>query len=562
MVNLSKLVDRARFALLVGVAATIFTSLSPGVAHAAPYDITEYSTLSADSAPFAIAPGFDNRVWILQNASNHIASVAADGQMVEYEIPSPNSGSQYLATGADQTVWFVERNTNMLARLRPDISGGEFTEYPIPDIGADCGGIVVAANGHPWFVHGSTDQISTFDPDTEAVTSYSIPTTGGCPMGITFDTAGNLWFTQTNNDLVVRLDVGSGTFMEFPVPTVGSVPAFPTLGPDGSIWISQPGANKVARVNPGSGEVTEFPLDTPNSQPYGIVAGPEGDIWFAAAGAHYIGMLDSSTGEVTEYPTPTPGSFPFSITLGADNNIWFTESAISQVGRLELPNPVVDVNITKELVSTGTIQVGDTIEYRIAITNEGSTSAGDRTVAIYDFVPDNLSFVGSVSDSYECIDFETEEPEDFDSFIQQTVPNHPTRGAVVCNTDDDLDPNDAMEVNLRFVVESIPTEGFINYVLAPGENGEENDPDLVEFYDFFFEYSGTPEGDLIDAFETGPLAGNRNIASARYEPSAAVQTDAGSHKLADSGTNMALRALVAFVLIGSSSVVLTRRVWA
>jgi uncharacterized repeat protein (TIGR01451 family) len=543
---------RSKRVLAVSMALFMVFNLAAGLvrpqaASAAPYDITEYPTLTPDSSPYMIASGPDDRLWFAQYATNQIASIDTSGQMTEYAIPTPNSSTQYIAAGTDGTVWFVERSTDILGRLQPNLNGGEFTEYPVTDIGADCGGIVVAPNGHPWFVHGPTDQISTFDPNTEVVTSYTIPTGSSCPIGLTFDANGDLWFMQSNNDLAGHLDTSTGIITEYPIPTTGGFPALPALGPDGNIWFSQSGVNQVAMIDPNTGIVTEYPLNTPNSEPYGVTAGSDGGVWFTGSSANYIGRIDPSTGDISEYSIPTANSFPFGVTTGSDGNIWFTQAAVNQIGMLELPpQGATDASITKTLLNQGEINVGDTVSYEVVVTNTGETTLSGAFDAT-DYFPGWLNYESVDLPGGSCQAYQPGDPNIL-PILETFLPNHLEYGGVQCGgIPAPIAPQASTSFQLNFVAVAEP--GQDNYIAFGLQDVNEDDGGINGLL-----VGGEPGDDLIDNWEASSPRHN-NMAVARYVAPASSEDRPGV--LAESGTPLVGATVTAAA--GLSAVLITRR---
>ncbi len=119
--------------------------------------------------------------------------------------------------------------------------------------------------------------------------------------------------------------------------------------------------------------INEFTIPTAGSA--GITAGPDGNLWFTENSGNKIGRI-TTAGVITEFPIPTARSFPEDITAGPDGNLWFTEWNGNKIGQVIIQKPsAVNMSVSPGSVNFGNVNVGQSANQTITITNQASSTA-------------------------------------------------------------------------------------------------------------------------------------------------------------------------------------------
>lgn len=147
--------------------------------------------------------------------------------------------------------------------------------------------------------------------------------------------------------------------------------------------------NLLRRIDPASGAPTSNYLSLEESRgqpPIDIVRGPGRSIWYVFGGATFVepddpvlvGRFDLPSGPVQRWEVP--GASPQSqvtIEAGLNGEIWFTSASDDLIGRVDASVTEVTVDLTSDQSS---VFVGEKIDYRLTITNTGSTTLTDVEV--------------------------------------------------------------------------------------------------------------------------------------------------------------------------------------
>jgi streptogramin lyase len=287
--------------------------------------ITEFTLPTANSQPYGITAGPDDRLWFTEFNNGSIGQITPSGTITE----TPLIGSHdpyYIASGPNGNLWFTELRSNYVDQMTT--TGTGWTSSLLPTNPAYPEEITGGSDGNVWFAEGGAFAIARVTP-TGTVTEFTTPT-GGTPYGVTKGPDGNIWYTTLSGR--VGSMAPNGTAHEYSISGTNVYPEGITAGPDGNLWVAENGAGKIGKVTT-SGSITSYSIPTANAGPQDIAAGADGALWFTEANGNKIGRITTS-GTVTEYPVPTSSSVLAGITQGADGNIWFTESQGNRIGRI------------------------------------------------------------------------------------------------------------------------------------------------------------------------------------------------------------------------------------
>lgn len=517
----------------------------PGVASAAPYDITEYPIPSPGIGAAVIEAGPDGNLWFTILLANKVGKIEpGTGTITEYTIPSPGSFPTGIKAGPDGNMWFVAAGSNIVAKIEPGT--GTITEYPIPTT-SDMGSIWHGPDGNMWFAQYSASQVAKVDPNTGVVTEYPTPTPNSGPAAIIDGPDGNMWFTQQLNNSVAKIDPNTGVITEYPVPTPASDPVSLTVA-DGEIWFTQKDGNRLAKIDPNTGVVTEYPTLTPGSNPLGIHYGPDGHLWVTMSGSNEIARFDLAGSLVSSYAIPTANSSPYGITDGPDGNIWFTQfqGGGNNIGMLELPDFITDAAITKALLNQGEINVGDTVSYEVVVTNTGETALSGA-FDLTDYFPSWLNYESAYLPSGSCQAYQSGDP-NLAPILQAYLPNHLEYGGIQCaGVGAPAEPGSSVSLQLNFLAVAEP--GRDNYIAFGLQDVNEDDGGIEGLL-----VGGQPGDDLIDNWlASSPRHNNMAVAAYAFDGG-----NSGTVALADSGTPV-IPALGVAVGMTAPALILTRR---
>ncbi len=460
----------------------------------------------------------------------HLAQ-AVPGGITAYNTPTPESSPFDITTGSDGNLWFTEYAANKIGKINP--STGDITEYDIPTEDSEPGGITNGPDGNLWFTQWGGNKIGRITP-SGTITEYSFPTPGGKAYNITTGPDGNLWFTKPDGDHISKIDPSTGTITEYPAPyNFYSI----TADLDGSLWVS--GSSHIAKVDPDTGTITEYPDVSPGGD---ITTDSDGNLWLLQSGQQngQIAKVDPGTGTVTaEYPLPPAYGEAYNIITGPDGNLWFTLYDENKIGRLEplLPgmDPVIDLSLSKTLLNTGEIETGDSVQYKLTITNTGNMTV-NKSVYPADIYPVWLDFE-SVSGANSC----NPPPE---GTVEMLLPNHASEGYKIigCNIGSavSLAPGEEEVVTLTFTANQAPVAGLDNYAMATAGPGYAFEDDAATYDLFNPSLWDIGTDDVIDEWLDGKLTGWNNFARAVYDPNSSSE-DTNVAVLSNAETNQPVR---------------------
>jgi virginiamycin B lyase len=73
--------------------------------------VTEFPTVTANSAPVGITTGQDGALWFTESGQDKIGRITTFGAVTEYAVPVTGLALQGIATASDGSLWFCEPGT-------------------------------------------------------------------------------------------------------------------------------------------------------------------------------------------------------------------------------------------------------------------------------------------------------------------------------------------------------------------------------------------------------------------------------------------------------------------
>ncbi len=523
---------------VAGIVATLVLVVSfvpAQLAQAYPGEVTRYDTPTEDSYPRTVTIGPDGNVWFPESSSNKIGKLdPSTGSVTEYDIPTGSMSPDSIITGSDGNLWF-KGWSGKIGKIDPNT--GNITEYEVP-VGPVYA-ITSGPDGNIWFTSQRSHDadglmykkyVNKFDINTHEFTEYEVADSNNGSwglLGITTGSDGSLWFTMGDENAVGKFNPETEEHTIYVAPNDDARPGSITTGLDGSLWFTKSDYNsgKIAKVDPSTGEITEYPLPTATySWPDNIIAGPDGRLWFTGSNDKVITAFDPETTAITEYDYGEGWSGGF--TFDSDDNIWLALSNDNKIGRLEMPPPgfvaITDISLSNTLLNTGKIKPGDSVQYKLTITNEGNTAVSKRLypASIY---PAWLDFEGASGSNCSPL------PEDA-GIIEMMLPNHidGSYRLVGCSQETamSLAPGEQKVITLTFRANQTPVAGLDTYATVGAEPGYSFEDDKA-IYDLYNpELWSLGVDDFIDEFLDGKLTGWNNAARAVYNPSASSPNQA------------------------------------
>jgi virginiamycin B lyase len=203
--------------------------------------LTQYATLTANSAPYGIAKGSDGNIWFTENAAGNIAKISTSGSgATEYSTGHKGStGLTTIVAGPDGNLWFAESAAAAVGRIT---TKGAIATYGVKGAPQD---LAVAGDGNIWFTQPSLNQVGYIT--TKGVSNVFAAANGSTPWGITKGPDANPWFTETGANALQSISTGSTpTFSaSYGIPTSASNPFALATGNDGNLWFTEQNANKI-----------------------------------------------------------------------------------------------------------------------------------------------------------------------------------------------------------------------------------------------------------------------------------------------------------------------------
>jgi streptogramin lyase len=320
------------------VGTATFAALAP--------HLTEFTTPTAASMPFQIAPGSDGAIWFTEFVGKlaRIPTNATSGtQITEFAIPTAGAAPFGITSGPDGQMWFTDQGHDAIGHIPVTAtSGSDIAEVNLPNAASSPTGITAGSDSALYFTEqaGRVGRIPTNATSTSAITEITLPIAGSDPFGMSTAADGTIWFTELSAvaNSVAHMPVGAtlpSQITSITMPTAASSPLGIAQGAAGSMIVAERNTTKMASVPLGattSSQITE--LSTGTAQPYGTVLGPDGAIWFAEIGGGKVGRI-ATDGTLVEFAVPAAAAELTGITTGPDGAIWFTELNQGKIGRIQ-----------------------------------------------------------------------------------------------------------------------------------------------------------------------------------------------------------------------------------
>jgi peptide/nickel transport system substrate-binding protein len=334
--------------------------------------------VAVGSAPAAVAVG-KGSVWVVNQTSDSVAQLSADGRVVDPSILVGRAPSA-VAVG-DGAVWVANSGDGTVSEINP--SSHQAVRKIV--IGNSPSGIA-AGRGGVWVTNSADDSVVRINPTTDQISGrFAV---GAIPTAIALST-GSVWVANQAANTVTRIDPAIGAPIGAPIG-VGR-------GPDaiaaetGGVWVANSLDGTVSWISAKTGSVA--PTIPVGGRPVGLaVAG--GSLWVANAGSASVQRVDLATGHVSR---PIVDSSPTGVAVGM-RSVWVTAAAPSSTHR---GGTFTDVS-AQPIIADNLQSIDPAWSYTwwlTAITNDGLVTyrrvggAGSQAV-----VPDLATALPTVSD--------------------------------------------------------------------------------------------------------------------------------------------------------------------
>jgi streptogramin lyase len=173
--------------------------------------ITEFPPATANVTPFGIAVGPDGDIWYTEK-DVHGATIGANSR-IAWINPATGTGSDVptltassapnaIAAGPNGSLWFTESAAAVSKIGLVNVPGHSIAaEIPTPTAMSQPTVITPGPDGNMWFTEGNAAvnvaNIGVINSVTHAITNeFATTTANSDPIGITAGPDGNLWFTE------------------------------------------------------------------------------------------------------------------------------------------------------------------------------------------------------------------------------------------------------------------------------------------------------------------------------------------------------------------------------
>ncbi len=295
-----------------GVVAPVVTILKPKVASKSP-KIVDYNFPTKYSAPFGLAIGLDDRIWVTESSGNTLAVFdPRTNELKEYRIPS--------TVGLPEIDWeYDARNKTMPERT-----------VNVYSVGTP-GNIVIDKKGIVWFVLQLGNAIVRFDPEKEEFIELPVPTHDARPYDLAIDSKGGIWYVQKNAGKLGYMNYEEKRSFEIDLGKDSHMMGI-AIDSDDQVWFSNVGGNYIGRYNPETKKVKTYPITVPLSQPGMMRFDKDGMLWICNLRSRQLGVLMTERGIYSVVELPGYNTVPQSLAPGNDNKIWIVDSMTNKIG--------------------------------------------------------------------------------------------------------------------------------------------------------------------------------------------------------------------------------------
>jgi YVTN family beta-propeller protein len=322
----------------------------------------------------------DSAIEIVDDAENHEAPPAADGESGEDADPQP--GRAELREDSD--------NGREPAAGAPDSARWWLAAIAVIGIlAAGIGTIVTMSEGGPTDAAASAappDPIGAMPPERVAPADGAGPTVrsvvpvGQAPQGLAVSPGGGPVLVANIGSRTVSVIDHDAAAVSASLPMPGT-PRYVTVSPDGrrayvSMYSGEGADSAVAAIDLASGSVSALVPSSP--EPYALAVAPTGDVYVPSHGSSSVAILDGQTLEFGRSVTvdPNPHSVAFSPSRGRAYTANHESGSIS----------VIDVASNTVV---GTVDVGPS-PHSLAASPDG------RLVAVANYDDGTVSFVETI----------------------------------------------------------------------------------------------------------------------------------------------------------------------
>jgi virginiamycin B lyase len=279
-------------------------------------------TLPDDAAPWSVAVGSDQAIWVLSRAP--IAAVVRmdDGEVSTIALPE-GAEPDVLVAGTDDGMWATDPPNRRVLRIATDGDVRTWTTDAEPSTAG------AWMNGRFWYAEPALDRITSIAADGE-VAHVPVPQ-GRAPTVVAAGPDGAIWYASStasiigsvsSSGVVNELDLGSGPAARATVIANGPGPA---------LWlvVTSPDGARLARVDT-RGAVVGDALTTP-MVPLAASTGPNGRLWFTG-GDGTIHQRSQSRTTIVAIGQPLDAA---SWALAGDDSMWAVDRMLAALVRID-----------------------------------------------------------------------------------------------------------------------------------------------------------------------------------------------------------------------------------
>ncbi|WP_263143779.1 lyase [Pseudomonas sp. RIT-PI-AD] len=303
------------------IALALFALLASPFGHA---DELRYYPLPAGSAPQAVAPGSDGRIWFSAGGLGALGRLDPQTGQSELIPLGPEAHPQDVLVDADGAAWVVDAGLNALVRIDPQRLGVETFKLPPEAAAAELASAVLDNDGNLWFT-GRKGLYGRFDPRRKTFQVWPAPDGEG-PDGIGVTPAGEIWYANPRGHALVHVDPVDGRAEVLPAAHPGQAPQRLWSDAQGKLWVSAADADELSLYDPLAREWREWPLpDGEQARPYAVYVDEQDRIWLSDLAGDALLRFNPFSHDFTRFASDRPGTAVRQL-RGRVGEVWGAES--------------------------------------------------------------------------------------------------------------------------------------------------------------------------------------------------------------------------------------------
>ncbi len=288
--------------------------------------VTTMATLTSGMSPFEITNGSDGKLWFAANdgTDGELGSVDMDGTLAEY--PILGSAPVAVAPGQDGRIWSGDANDALIHAIDPTTHA--ISTYDLTSFLTFVGGIAAGPDGRMWITDGASCEIDQLDQTGTFVNQISVPFCSAL-SDIIEGPDGAMWVGDQVSGQIARIDPTSYAVSRFPTTLPSGVGRL-TVGHDGAIWFTLLYGGGLGRITT-TGAYTFYQTNSVIPE-FGIVGAPDNTLLFGSCSCSG-GISRMTTGGIESQVATGPDAYDLAV--GSDGGVWFTEYGNGTIGRVQ-----------------------------------------------------------------------------------------------------------------------------------------------------------------------------------------------------------------------------------